>query len=649
MSWNLNPPSTPTKSKKQRSFASSQDSTSTYLASPSSPRNSTDKKLKHGYDDDTYGSSDDGSFSHTDSEDEDEGDGLLDKHIELDRSTLATLPVEEEEHIQEVDALQQEQPKEKPKPVSWSSLPKKDQLFILTFARLSEPLTQTSLQAYMFYQLRSFDPALPDSIISYRAGLLQATFTGAQFCTAFLWGRIADSERMGRKRVILIGLIGTSIGALGFGFSQTFYTALFWRALGGALNGNVGVMRTMISEIIKEKKYQSRAFLLLPMTFNIGVIVGPIIGGLLADPLATYPSVFGENSILGGEHGVWWMKRWPYALPNIVTAAFMTIATTVAILGLEETLDSLRGKRDLGLRIGDLIKRYIFCRPSHDHYQTLIPSDIELQQPTTPIPLHTRRKLPFRRIFTPNMIAVLIAHGMLASHLGAFNSLWFVFLSTPRYIPHSSTGVDPNSSLHLPPSYHPKPPFIFTGGLGLPPAAIGVSLAILGTIGIVLQLGLYPTISFRYGNVSCYRLALLFFPVVYAAVPFLALIPTTLAAPAPASGTLFWAALVVILAVHVLARTFALPGTTILVNNACPHPSVLGTVHGLGQSASSLTRTFGPLLGGLAYGHGLKAGVVGAVFWAMATWAMLGFAAGTKVREGDGHEILLEGEEKDGS
>jgi hypothetical protein len=37
-------------------------------------------------------------------------------------------------------------------------------------------------------------------------------------------------------------------------------------------------MRTMISEIIKEKKFQSRAFLLLPMTFNVGVIVGPILG-----------------------------------------------------------------------------------------------------------------------------------------------------------------------------------------------------------------------------------------------------------------------------------------------------------------------------------------------------------------------------------
>ncbi|KAI5211884.1 hypothetical protein E4T42_02582 [Aureobasidium subglaciale] len=123
---------------------------------------------------------------------------------------------------------------EKPRPVSWMSLPRKDQLFILTLARLSEPLTQTSLQAYMFYQLRSFSPSAPDSTISYQAGMLQAAFTGAQFCTAVFWGRMADWERVGRKRVILIGLLGTGIGALGFGFSSSFGIALLWRAIGGA-------------------------------------------------------------------------------------------------------------------------------------------------------------------------------------------------------------------------------------------------------------------------------------------------------------------------------------------------------------------------------------------------------------------------------
>jgi hypothetical protein len=217
--------------------------------------------------------------------------------------------------------------KEKARQIAWSELPKKGQLAILTLARLSEPLTQQGLQSYMFYQLKSFK--LPngespsDSTVASQAGILAAAFTGAQFLTAMMWGRLADSEAFGRKRVILIGLLGTAIGSLGFGFSKSFATAVFWRCLGGVLNGNIGVMRTMISEIVREKKFQSRAFLLMPMTFNIGVIVGPLLGGWLADPAGSYPSIFGPGGSIGGKEGVRWLMEFPYALPNVINACFL--------------------------------------------------------------------------------------------------------------------------------------------------------------------------------------------------------------------------------------------------------------------------------------------------------------------------------------
>ena len=137
----------------------------------------------------------------------------------------------------------------KRKTASWRELPRKDQLALLMISRLSEPLTQTSLQSYMFYQLKSFDPALPDSTISAQAGWMAAGFTAAQFCTAFLWGRAADSELLGRKKVILIGLFGTMISAIGFGFSSNFISAILFRCIGGALNGNVGVMRVVSHEL----------------------------------------------------------------------------------------------------------------------------------------------------------------------------------------------------------------------------------------------------------------------------------------------------------------------------------------------------------------------------------------------------------------
>lgn len=110
------------------------------------------------------------------------------------------------------------------------------------------------MQSYLFYQLKSFDKTLPDSVIASQAGIMQGAFAAAQLCTAMLWGRWSDHG--GRKRVIMIGLFGSMISCLGFGFATTFWQALIFRMMGGALNGNVGVMRTMISEIINDKKYE---------------------------------------------------------------------------------------------------------------------------------------------------------------------------------------------------------------------------------------------------------------------------------------------------------------------------------------------------------------------------------------------------------
>jgi MFS family permease len=241
-----------------------------------------------------------------------------------------------------------------------------------------------------------------------------------------------------------------------------------------------------------------------------------------------------------------------------------------------------------------------------------------------------RAQLPFWRIFTRNVVLTLLSRGLLAMHFGTFNNLWYMFLSTPR--------ID-NS--HSPSS------ILFNGGLGLSPARIGVVLSIISAVGIVLQLLAYPPISERYGTTICYRVSLLLFPFAYFICPFIVLLPSSTPIPLPASGWMIWGGMLGVLFIHTLAKTFAMPAATILVNNCCPHPSVLSTIHGVAQSVSSGMRMLGPVLGGWGYALALNINFVAMPFWASMILSIGACFLSLAIYEGSGHEIKLEGDEED--
>lgn len=165
---------------------------------------------------------------------------------------------------------------------------------------------------------------MPKNDVAKWAGIITATFSISQAFTGFLWGRAAD--RWGRKPTILLAAFSALISCLLFGFSQNLPWAIVARAMAGGTNGNVGTFRTVVAEMIPEKELQARAFSLMPLVFTIGSIFGPGLGGALADPVARYPSLFGNSTFL---------KRFPYALPNIAAASFLLIGLVTGFLFLK--------------------------------------------------------------------------------------------------------------------------------------------------------------------------------------------------------------------------------------------------------------------------------------------------------------------------
>ena len=78
---------------------------------------------------------------------------------------------------------------------------------------------------------------------------------------------------------MLCGLFGTVSATLVFGFSRSYGQAMVARSIAGLLNGNVGVIRTMVAEMDVHKLHQARAFSVMPFVSNLGSILGPVLGG----------------------------------------------------------------------------------------------------------------------------------------------------------------------------------------------------------------------------------------------------------------------------------------------------------------------------------------------------------------------------------
>lgn len=196
--------------------------------------------------------------------------------------------------------------------------------------RLSEPIALVSIFPYAWLMVQSFHVGSEDDA-SFYAGILISAFSFTEAISGMLWGSVSD--KIGRKPVMLIGLLGTILSLLMVGFSKSFGLALVGRALGGLLNGNQGVIMTIVGELVKNPAHEPRAYAVMPFVFSIGSVIGPALGGTLANPVKGFPTFFQKGGFF---------DTFPWALPNLVCAALLLVSVILAYLFLEETHPDLR-------------------------------------------------------------------------------------------------------------------------------------------------------------------------------------------------------------------------------------------------------------------------------------------------------------------
>lgn len=115
-------------------------------------------------------------------------------------------------------------------------------------------------------------------------GFLLGSFAIAQFFGAPVLGALAD--KYGRKKLLLLSIAGTGAGYVLFAIGiveRDIWLCFFSRILDGFTGGNISIAMSAIADISDEKN-RAKNFGLIGMSFGLGFILGPFLGGKLADP-----------------------------------------------------------------------------------------------------------------------------------------------------------------------------------------------------------------------------------------------------------------------------------------------------------------------------------------------------------------------------
>lgn len=199
----------------------------------------------------------------------------------------------------------------------------------------------------------------------------------------------------------------------------------------------------------------------MPLGVNTGWAIGPILGGLAANPYHVEP---------GKPHGDRFLERFPYALPNLIAAIFFLLSWFVVFFGYKETLESKKGRLDYGIVLRERFfakfgKFWARIRGGDDEDKeeddletapllsgenSLVPSIINsgevIPQAPENLPIAT-----WKQVLDRQTVTCIISYGLLSMHSSSYDMLISVLMAHPKQDPSSP-------DTHL--------PLKFNGGFG---------------------------------------------------------------------------------------------------------------------------------------------------------------------------------------
>lgn len=495
------------------------------------------------------------------------------------------------------------------------------QVIVIAFVRFAEPIAFTSLFTYVYFMIQDFGVAKDNAEISKYSGYLASAFAFCQVLTSFRWGRLAD--KIGRKPVLITGLTGTALSLLMLGFAKSFHWALIARCFMGLLNGNVGVIRTVLGEIAKNENNQSLVFATMPLVYQLGAVIGPLIGGNLSGKTTRFDSLRPL------------VESFPYALPNIVAAGFLILSGFIALFFLEETHWDHKYRHDYFLDFSDTILEKLFkvnmgdrpWRRSSDTEaeQSLLANDTVAENLITPegpdsVTLETvgiqdveqeKVNMTYRDLLEPQIFYGILCIFIAAIHQTVYNEFAAIFLSTDIVRDDDGKLVS-------------RFPFKIVGGLGYSSKVTGVLLSSTGFTGAIAVVVALPYVTRNFKTLSIYRTCIIAFPVIYILLPYLVFLADR--------QTLSKVASYLLSATRALTQAMSIPQIQVTINNSAPKRH-RAFVNGATVSTASAARCGGPFIWGYLLSWGQRLEIAWFGWWMLALVATVNVFMSRRIRE----------------
>ncbi len=121
-------------------------------------------------------------------------------------------------------------------------------------------------------------------------GLLVTVYSLVQLFMAPLWGRLSD--RVGRRPVLILGLVGSSLAYWVFAQADSLAMLFISRVIGGIGGSTIPVAQAYVADVTAPSARAGNMGL-IGAAFGLGFVIGPAVGGILADMSPGSPSAPG--------------------------------------------------------------------------------------------------------------------------------------------------------------------------------------------------------------------------------------------------------------------------------------------------------------------------------------------------------------------